>query len=208
MKKRIIFILITCLCISSLIACGKKEKQTVSDNIANMTNEIQGMDEIDAKLEEQKSSAQFLTDEENGEETSSDNSASDASAIPGDMDDSEKENQKAEMEEYFSNISNNSGLTISNLSGLDLKEVYVSFSSCGINNLEVTQGKKLKDGNKLTYTFADMQPIRDAENVILSIDAVNKKGENVDFGDIKIIDVSNMNVILTSVDDGYKMYIK
>lgn len=209
MKKKLMIFTLQCMCILMITACGKKENQTLSDNIAGMTNEIQGMDTIDAQIEAEKNSAQFLTNDET-DETLSDNSSGSISGndLMGDMDSDDTERKQAELEEYFEENSSNAALSISNLSGRDFKEVNITIASCGINDLDVTQGKKLKDGSKIKYTFADMQSFREADNIILTIKGVNKKGDVIDFGDIKIVDVSNMNVILTYDNDNYKMYIK
>lgn len=230
MKKKLYTFLIAGMCMIVISACGKKESQTVSDNFAGMTDEIQGMDEINSMLEEKQEEANYLTDdtnenledmmspdETNADDTNTDESVSDdvagvsdnaAEADMGDMNDNDNEEVETSENDYLSNLAIGNTLNVANLSGKDLKEVYASFNVGNINNVEITSGKKLKDGNQVSYVIADAESLVNASSIVLSINAVDKKGETVSFGDVRIIDACSMNVVLTNTDDGYKMYIR
>lgn len=222
-KKKYIILACT-MCVLSFTACGSKDKQSLSENFAGMTDEIQGMDEINAMLSDNQSDVNFLSSEEGANlegvmSDSSEGSVSDAvvsedaalseNAVEGDMfNDMGEEGSTVSEEDYFASLVNNNKLNVANLSGRNLKDVYVSFNAGNINNLEITGDKNLNDGNKISYTIVDNDELINADNLILTVNAINKKGETISFGDVKIIDSSNMNVVLTYTDNGYQMYIK
>lgn len=242
MKKLVYIALIATMCACSLTACGKKKTQTLSDNFANMTDEIQGIDEINAQIQETQ--AEYLSDDNGGSALDLENAMSGeaSSETAGQIDEANtpvsedgaemsvsedgtvsddmvSENAEADfneanpetgvsMDDYFATMAFNNTLTVSNLSGKDLKEVYATFNTGTINNVEITCGKKLKDGNKVGYVIADIESLKNASNIVLTINAVNKKGETISFGDVRIVDPSNMNIVLVSDDEGYSMYTR
>lgn len=249
MKKKLLVTLISCMCILSFSACGKKSGSTVSDNIANATGEITGLDEINAQLSSNNADVNYLSDEgegsaenledmmseeavsddnvvymdqvtvdeegnivpiEGAEESVSDSDLSDETAVnEGNVTEPEENSEsKAALSEYMEMMAVNNALSVANLSGKDLKEVYASFNGGSFNNIEITSGKKLKDGNKLSYAIADIESIANESNIILSISAVDKAGNTISFGDVRIIDISSMNVVLSKNSEGYYMYIK
>lgn len=227
MKKKLYLFIIATMCLFSLTACGKKKQQTLSDNFAEMTTEIQGMEELTAQLDEAKKNSESSQLEESGNtaldlenamsgdtsnvsnvvgESTSENAVSD-NGLGDEVGDNDS--NTITVEDYLATVAINNTLSVSNMCGKDLKEVYVTLNAANINNVEITGGKKLKDGNKVNYVIADMDSLKNASNIILTINAVNKKGETISFGDIRVVDPTNMNIVLTIADteSGYSMYM-
>ena len=237
MKRKMYIAITICMCAFALNGCGK-QKQSLSDNIANLSDEVQGMDEIDSQIQEmQANNVNYLTSEEDanndnfmdssvsydaasmnnisengisenevsGNAISEDMLNNDPNSLP--MNDANNE-KTVNMDEYFANMAINNTLNIADLSGKDLKEVYVTFNVGNINNVEITNGKKLKDGEKIKYTIADMESFKNADSIIMTLNGVDKKGDTISYGTVRIVDASNMNVVLTKSEDIYKMYIR
>ena len=97
-------------------------------------------------------------------------------------------------------------MLILNLSGVNLYDLTLSFSE-GMEQQEILGEDKLKDGSYFVYSLENMDSLKSAKNLKLSVVGEDKK-EEYDFGSISVIDPSNMVLVLTRDQDGYYMYIK
>lgn len=101
----------------------------------------------------------------------------------------------------------NNELIIANLSGKNIKELYITFNAGELNNVEILNGKKLKDGQKFIYEIKDMESLRNASSLTLKITAGGSKEAIYEFNEIKVIDPTDMNVVLTKEAEDYIMYL-
>lgn len=112
----------------------------------------------------------------------------------------------AESGNEIYSASEENSMLILNLSGTNLYDLTLSFSN-GMENQEILGEDKLKDGSSFVYAIKDMESLKSAKNLKLSVIGKDKK-EEYDFGSISVIDPSNIVLVLTRNQDGYYMYIK
>lgn len=105
-------------------------------------------------------------------------------------------------------VIDNNIIEFSNISGQDIDKLYITFSAGNINNLEVLGVSDLKNGFGFKYGITDMASLKSAGIVTLSITAKSSKGEDMDFGSMEIIDVTDLSVVLSKNSDGYHMYLE
>ena len=116
---------------------------------------------------------------------------------------------KAELEDLGASVytpKENNELTIANLSGRRLDAVYVTFSAGNLKGSEILGKKKLADGGTYTYKISDMQSLREAGVIKLSITVIDKHEKDINFGEIEIVDPNNMTIVLAHEGKNYYMY--
>ena len=207
-KKKVLFI-----CIAAIFAfagCGKDEA-TLSDNLINENpSEIKGeYQDISASLNLAKaedSTDDFTEDTEaisnNGEvqeEALSENEAIEESSATL----LEDEGAGAIVSE-----TENKNMRISNICGLDIDKLYVTFSTGDMTNEEILGFNDLYDGEGYSYQLECMDSLKAAGIIKLKITAVTKNKLSVDFGEVEIIDSTNIKVILSFDTSGYYMYLE
>ena len=99
-------------------------------------------------------------------------------------------------------------LNIANLSGRNLKAIYVTFSAGNLKGSEILGSNKLGDGDVYTYTIDDMDSLRNAGVIKLEITVIDKNEKDINFGSIDIVDPNNMTVVLSHKGKNYYMYQK
>lgn len=105
-------------------------------------------------------------------------------------------------------IENTETISIANMSGEDLETLSLNFSESSVLGQNILGEDGLKDGALFDYAPADIQSLKDTQNLRIQIIATSKRGETIDFGTIPVIEPVGMVVILDQTKDGYSMYIK
>lgn len=214
----------------SLVACGKKSN-TLSDNLINENAGQINMDNIEFPEEEDEVDSLLLeagssSDDGIPNTTGDPEAEAAAAALSVSADASASDNNTASealMEEevvakpQVDSIENdttvteaitiNNTLSIANLCGKNLSQLYITYNTGTLVDNEILQGKKLNDGDTLDYIVLDMDSLRSVSDLILTVVAYDKNNNRIEFGDLRIIDPAHMNVVLTNGDEGYTMYI-
>ena len=222
MKKKLLISLTLITCIALCAGCGKK-KASVADNlIKDDPTKVEGLEQYadmpgvttDSVIEEPTVSENSI--DVSGNEAVSDNaidvsenSVSADSVSADSVSEDTVSSDKAELEDLGASVytpKENNELTIANLSGRRLDAVYVTFSAGNLKGSEILGKKKLADGGTYTYKISDMQSLREAGVIKLSITVIDKNEKDINFGEIEIVDPNNMTIVLAHEGKNYYMY--
>ena len=222
MKKKLLISLTLITCIAVCAGCGKK-KASVADNlIKDDPTKVEGLEQYadmpgvttDSVIEEPTVSENSI--DVSGNEAVSDNaidvsenSVSADSVSADSVSEDTVSSDKAELEDLGASVytpKENNELTIANLSGRRLDAVYVTFSAGNLKGSEILGKKKLADGGTYTYKISDMQSLREAGVIKLSITVIDKNEKDINFGEIEIVDPNNMTIVLAHEGKNYYMY--
>ena len=222
MKKKLLISLTLITCIVLCAGCGKK-KASVADNlIKDDPTKVEGLEQYadmpgvttDSVIEEPTVSENSM--DVSGNEAVSDNaidvsenSVSADSVSADSVSEDTVSSDKAELEDLGASVytpKENNELTIANLSGRRLDAVYVTFSAGNLKGSEILGKKKLADGGTYTYKISDMQSLREAGVIKLSITVIDKNEKDINFGEIEIVDPNNMTIVLAHEGKNYYMY--
>ena len=229
MKKKLLISLTLITCIALCAGCGKK-KASVADNlIKDDPTKVEGLEQYadmpgvttDSLTEEPAVSDNNTSIDVSGNEAVSDNSldvsensvSADSVSADSVSADSVSEDtvssDKAGLEDIGASVytpKENNELTIANLSGRRIDAVYVTFSEGNLKGTEILGTKKLNDGGTYTYKISDMQSLREAGVIKLSISVIDKHEKDINFGEIEIVDPNNMTIVLAHEGKKYYMY--
>lgn len=222
MKKKLLVSLTLITCIALCAGCGKK-KASVADNlIKDDPTKVEGLEQYadmpgvttDSVIEEPTVSENSM--DVSGNEAVSDNaidvsenSVSADSVSADSVSEDSVSSDKAELEDLGASVytpKENNELTIANLSGRRIDAVYVTFSAGNLKGSEILGKKKLADGGTYTYKISDMQSLREAGVIKLSITVIDKHEKDINFGEIEIVDPNNMTIVLAHEGKNYYMY--
>ena len=222
MKKKLLISLTLITCIALCAGCGKK-KASVADNlIKDDPTKVEGLEQYadmpgvttDSVIEEPTVSENSI--DVSGNEAVSDNaidvsenSVSADSVSADSVSEDTVSSDKAELEDLGASVytpKENNELTIANLSGRRIDAVYVTFSAGNLKGSEILGKKKLADGGTYTYKISDMQSLREAGVIKLSITVIDKHEKDINFGEIEIVDPNNMTIVLAHEGKNYYMY--
>ena len=222
MKKKLLISLTLITCIALCAGCGKK-KASVADNlIKDDPTKVEGLEQYadmpgvttSSEIEEPTVSENSI--DVSGNEAVSDNaidvsenSVSADSVSADSVSEDTVSSDKAELEDLGASVytpKENNELTIANLSGRRLDAVYVTFSAGNLKGSEILGKKKLADGGTYTYKISDMQSLREAGVIKLSITVIDKHEKDINFGEIEIVDPNNMTIVLAHEGKNYYMY--
>ena len=222
MKKKLLISLTLITCIALCAGCGKK-KASVADNlIKDDPTKVEGLEQYadmpgvttDSVIEEPTVSENSM--DVSGNEAVSDNSIDvsensvSADSVSADsVSEDTVSSDKAELEDLGASVytpKENNELTIANLSGRRIDAVYVTFSAGNLKGSEILGKKKLADGGTYTYKISDMQSLREAGVIKLSITVIDKHEKDINFGEIEIVDPNNMTIVLAHEGKNYYMY--
>ena len=222
MKKKLLISLTLITCIALCAGCGKK-KASVADNlIKDDPTKVEGLEQYadmpgvtsDSVIEEPVVSDNSASLYVSGNEAVSDNSVSSdsvsADSVSADsISEDTVSSDKAGLEDIGASVytpKENNELTIANLSGRRIDAVYVTFSEGNLKGTEILGTKKLSDGGTYTYKISDMQSLREAGVIKLSITVIDKHEKDINFGEIEIVDPNNMTIVLAHEGKNYYMY--
>ena len=222
MKKKLLISLTLITCIALCAGCGKK-KASVADNlIKDDPTKVEGLEQYadmpgvttDSVIEEPTVSENSM--DVSGNEAVSDNSIDvsensvSADSVSADsVSEDTVSSDKAELEDLGASVytpKENNELTIANLSGRRIDAVYVTFAAGNLKGSEILGKKKLADGGTYTYKISDMQSLREAGVIKLSITVIDKHEKDINFGEIEIVDPNNMTIVLAHEGKNYYMY--
>jgi hypothetical protein len=222
LKKKLLISLTLITCIALCAGCGKK-KASVADNlIKDDPTKVEGLEQYadmpgvttDSVIEEPTVSENSM--DVSGNEAVSDNaidvsenSVSADSVSADSVSEDTVSSDKAELEDLGASVytpKENNELTIANLSGRRIDAVYVTFSAGNLKGSEILGKKKLADGGTYTYKISDMQSLREAGVIKLSITVIDKHEKDINFGEIEIVDPNNMTIVLAHEGKNYYMY--
>lgn len=100
-----------------------------------------------------------------------------------------------------------SSIDIANMSGIDFTSLTLSFSEGSIQGQNIVGEKSFKDGSMISYAISDITMLKNAKNLTLSVVGATKKGEEIDFGTISVIDPTGMVLVLKQEKKEFSMYI-
>ena len=95
-----------------------------------------------------------------------------------------------------------------NLTGRDIVKLQITFNAADIQNLEVLGEKRLYDGTQFTYKSSNLDGLRGATRLKMSVTATAKNATVMYFPEIDILDPAHTNVVLTASDEGWRMYLQ
>lgn len=188
MRKKIVHILLGSALVVMLEGCGQKKEEGVVTLTPAVDPAAQTTTAAPAAGEETAS----------GEETSEPAEtpdASDATATPG-------ASETAEL------LSQEYKVCFANLTGRDIVKLQITFSGSGIENLEVLGEKRLYDGEEYTYQSSNLDGLRGATRLKMSVTATAKDATVMLFPEIDVLDPAHTDVILTSSAEGWRMYLQ
>lgn len=200
MKRRAVLILIC-----GILACGCAKKESPEGEVA----ELQIGGDISAGSSEEETSAGSPAGafDESSPETGAD-SAADTAANPSGSAPA-TEDPQAQADAYISDyIAKEQTIAFANLTGRDLSELRISFSEGGLQEVELLQGNILRDGAGVHYRIEELSELRTAEHLKLSVSAVATDDTRMEFPAIPIWDISSTNIVLSTEDGEYTMYLE
>lgn len=118
----------------------------------------------------------------------------------------EEENGEEENIIPIESISN--CLYIANMCGKDIESLSITFNAGSLQSTEILGEENLSDGELFTYVIEDMNSLRTAESLSLSINAVAADETVLVFPEVSIMDPSQMTMVLSVEEEGYYMYVK
>ena len=222
MKKKLLISLTLITCIALCAGCGKKTASVADNLIKDDPTKVEGLEQYadmpgvttDSVIEEPTVSENSI--DVSGNEAVSDNaidvsenSVSADSVSADSVSEDTVSSDKAELEDLGASVytpKENNELTIANLSGRRIDAVYVTFSAGNLKGSEILGKKKLADGGTYTYKISDMQSLREAGVIKLSITVIDKHEKDINFGEIEIVDPNNMTIVLAHEGKNYYMY--
>ena len=99
-------------------------------------------------------------------------------------------------------------MCFANLTGCDIVKLQITFNAADIQNLEVLGEKRLYDGTQFTYKSSNLDGLRGATRLKMSVTATAKNATVMYFPEIDILDPAHTNVVLTASDEGWRMYLQ
>lgn len=215
------------------VGCGKKEGETISDNMAlgntggdviDLTGSLSDntMGEVSQNGVVDLSGSVSFNVSVDMVGVSSDSISGNLSGNVGGGDGSV--DPESSMDSAAGTISSNDLLAglgvhsnciyIANMSGKDIAVLTLTFSEGEIRGGEILGGEVLKDGELFTYAAADINALQEATGLKLTVTATAKDDTVMAFPEVRVINPSGCTVILsrgqsTSENQaGYEAYIE
>ena len=95
-----------------------------------------------------------------------------------------------------------------NLTGRDIVKLQISFNTGDIQNLEVLGEKRLYDGEQFSYKNSMPESFRGATRLKMTVTATAKDATVMLFPEIDVLDPAHVDVVLTTSEDGWRMYLQ
>lgn len=213
---RICLLASLCVCVSG---CGK-ESNSISENLINENPTQLTGDIVDRYVSENNTENIFgsvtneVSSDNLSDNTISDNlvsgnevSANEGIMISGNQAETNPFSGAGVSMNYVFTDEISNCLNIVNLSGKDIDSLYITFNAGSINNMEILGTESFHDGTSFTYAITDMDSLKEAKDLKLTISATAKDDTSLIFGTADILNPGQMTVVLTWDESGYKMYI-
>lgn len=191
------------------VGCGKKEGETISDNMAlgdtnSVVVDFTGSTPGDMAGVSSDSISGNLSGNAMGEDALNDpESSMDQAVIP------------ISSNDLFAELGVHSNcIYIANMSGKDIAVLTLTFSEGEVLGREVLGGEVLKDGELFTYVATDINALQEATGLKLTVTATAKDDTVMSFPEVRVINPSGCTVVLshgqsTSENQaGYEVYIE
>ena len=95
-----------------------------------------------------------------------------------------------------------------NLTGRDIVKLQISFNTGDIQNLEILGEKRLYDGEQFSYQNSMPESFRGATRLKMTVTATAKDATVMLFPEIDVLDPAHVDVVLTTSEDGWRMYLQ
>ncbi|MCR5249823.1 MAG: hypothetical protein K6E50_04385 [Lachnospiraceae bacterium] len=99
-------------------------------------------------------------------------------------------------------------ITVSNLTGRDLKQLNLSFTEGSLGTVEILQGETLYDGRQVAWEEESLSVVQEKQGVRIGVRAVASDGSELSFSEITLPDLSSTNLVLVSDDAGDWMFLQ
>ena len=202
MRKAGRYLLPGCALLALLAGCGKKEETVVTLTPA--------VDPVVVSTptpgESEESSAETTT------ESASEESSAEA-LTEGTAEDTVTEAASAEVP-VEDLLAQDYMVSFANLTGQDIVKLQISFNTGDIQNLEVLGEKRLYDGEQFSYknSMPEKQWTKEiiftANRLKMTVTATAKDATVMLFPEIDILEPAHTDVVLTSSDDGWRIYLQ
>ncbi|MBO6297267.1 MAG: hypothetical protein J6N53_00355 [Lachnospiraceae bacterium] len=196
MRRAFRYLLPGCALLALLAGCGKKEEQVVT--LTPAVDPVVVSTPTPGASEE--SSAETTT-----ESTSQESSAE--ALTEGAAEDTVTEAAAAEMT-VEDLLAQDYMVSFANLTGQDIVKLQISFNTGDIQNLEVLGEKRLYDGEQFSYKNSMPESFRGTNRLKMTVTATAKDATVMLFPEIDILEPAHTDVVLTSSDDGWRIYLQ
>ena len=95
-----------------------------------------------------------------------------------------------------------------NLTGRDIVKLQISFNTGDIQNLEILGEKRLYDGEQFSYNNSMPESFRGVTRLKMTVTATAKDATVMLFPEIDVLDPAHVDVVLTTSEDGWRMYLQ
>lgn len=195
------------------VGCGKKEGETISDNMAlgnagGDVMDITGSVSLNVSADMAGVPSDSISDNLSGNVEGGDGSVDPESSM-GNVASSISSNDLLAELGVYSNC-----IYIANMSGKDIDVLTLIFSEGEVRGGEILGGEVLKDGELFTYAATDIKALQEATGLKLTVTATAKDGTVMAFPEVRVINPSGCTVVLshgqsTSENQaGYEVYIE
>ncbi|MBP3297725.1 MAG: hypothetical protein J6M27_14195 [Lachnospiraceae bacterium] len=191
MRKAGRYLLPGCALLALLAGCGKKEETVVTltpavDPVV-VSTPTPGASEEGSAETTTESSAEALT-EGTAEDTVTETAAAEVPV------------EDLLAQDYM--------VSFANLTGQDIVKLQISFNTGDIQNLEVLGEKRLYDGEQFSYKNSMPESFRGTNRLKMTVTATAKDATVMLFPEIDILEPAHTDVVLTSSDDGWRIYLQ
>ena len=190
MRRAFRYLLPGCALLALLAGCGKKEEQVVTLTPAVdpvVSTPAPGASEEGSAETTTESSAEALT-EGTAEDTVTETAAAEVPV------------EDLLAQDYM--------VSFANLTGQDIVKLQISFNTGDIQNLEVLGEKRLYDGEQFSYKNSMPESFRGTNRLKMTVTATAKDATVMLFPEIDILEPAHTDVVLTSSDDGWRIYLQ
>ncbi|MBR3517549.1 MAG: hypothetical protein IKO10_14685 [Lachnospiraceae bacterium] len=204
MRKRQKAVLLAGIVITLLAGCGKEEESQV----VTLTPAV---DPVVQSAPTEAASAENTGAEGDAAESvdTSETSETTEGAETGATENTEaSEAVGPTTEEMDALLTQDYAVCFANLTGCDIVKLQITFNAADIQNLEVLGEKRLYDGAQFTYKSSELDGLRGAARLKMSVIATAKDATVMAFPEIDILDPAHTNVVLTASDTGWRMYLQ
>jgi hypothetical protein len=181
MRRAFRYLLPGCALIALLAGCGKKEEEQV----VTLTPAVDPV----------------VSEPQTGGSEESETAEADAPA------ESTEEAAAAEMT-VEDILAQDYMVCFANLTGRDIVKLQISFNTGDIQNLEVLGEKRLYDGEQFSYNNSMPESFRGATRLKMTVTATAKDATVMLFPEIDVLDPAHVDVVLTTSEDGWRMYLQ
>jgi len=213
MRKRQKAVLLAGIVITLLAGCGKEEESQVVTLTPAVDPVVQSAPTEAASVENTGSESGSASAENAGTEGETTETVEASETTEGAETGATENTEASEAvgpttEEMDALLTQDYAVCFANLTGCDIVKLQITFNAADIQNLEVLGEKRLYDGTQFTYKSSNLDGLRGATRLKMSVTATAKNATVMYFPEIDILDPAHTNVVLTASDEGWRMYLQ